>query len=545
MSTRKRLATADFETDPFLYNRMPAIFACGFYSAKGYDYIWGDDHELIVQWLLEKCDTFNGYVYMHNGGKFDFRFLIPYLPTEAKIFIIHGRIVSIKWNKVELRDSYAILPESLKKIGGKKEIDITKLEKENRETHKEEILEYLYYDNYALYIAVKEFLETYGNGLTLAGRAFDQMKKCGIEPHVLKNNTFDKVFRDFYYGGRVECFESGIIEKPLIQLDIKSAYPYAMTFKHFWGYGFSDGMGKPTSVKPQGFYTVEAISKGALPTHDEKGSLCFPNESRTRVYSVTGWEILAGIETGTLKITRWLQWFEPHNMIDFSPFVMKFYKQKLCYEKTGNSLKRLFAKLMMNSGYGRFALNPTNFKEYCLTGIHEKKNKEEGWEVCELVYECGLIMWQRPTPEYEHKYYNVATAASITGFVRAYLWKAITQCEGVLYCDTDSITCSKANGLTLGENLGEWECEAKGNYMAIGGKKMYAFLKNDGEWKTASKGVRLTPDEIIEVASGGEVTKYIDAPSFGVRHGNKKGFSADYSDNQTAQFISRKIRKTC
>jgi len=52
----------------------------------------------------------------------------------------------------------------------------------------------------------------------------------------------------------------------------------------------------------------------------------------------------------------------------------------------------------------------------------------------------------------------------------------------------------------------------------------------DGKWKTASKGVKLTADEIIKVANGEEFLYIPQAPQYSVKQG--------------IHFVNRKIRKT-
>ncbi len=131
---------------------------------------------------------------------------------------------------------------------------------------------------------------------------------------------------------------------------------------------------------------------------------------------------------------------------------------------------------------------------------------------------------------------NVATAASITGCVRAFLARSMAQCKGVLYCDTDSIIARDTSRLSLGNELGEWKLEKECDEIYIAGKKLYAAHDYRGtppqppegkkpewkEWKTASKGVRLTADEICQVAQD-ETDKGIsysfEAPNFSVFSG--------------------------
>jgi len=126
----------------------------------------------------------------------------------------------------------------------------------------------------------------------------------------------------------------------------------------------------------------------------------------------------------------------------------------------------------------------------------------------------------------------VATAVSITGFVRAYLLRAIHSVENPLYCDTDSLFYTGKSKLKIGKELGEWDLEAEGYKMAIAGKKLYCLWKNDGKTKIASKGVKLPEKEIENIAcKQGYVSLYeSEAPIFSLRKG--------------IYFQPRKIKKT-
>ncbi len=162
----------------------------------------------------------------------------------------------------------------------------------------------------------------------------------------------------------------------------------------------------------------------------------------------------------------------------------------------------------------------------------------------------------------------MATGASITGFVRAYLWRHICAVKKgggqPVYCDTDSIAFiwpKKAGKMPFGlsKELGDWTYEGRYDFGAIGGKKLYAFHADkataarnkaawkqehpddtpdaddtaDMRWKTACKGVQLDPEEIVTVAKGGEVTYRRDAPS--MRVGTKGSMMT---------FVERTVKRT-
>jgi len=166
-------------------------------------------------------------------------------------------------------------------------------------------------------------------------------------------------------------------------------------------------------------------------------------------------------------------------------------------------------------------------------------------------------MMRRPVPLEKHRYYNIATAASITGWVRAFLWRSLQKCSGVLYCDTDSIAARDVSALDSGKKLGQWKLEARCDEYAIAGKKNYAFhvagmarpvhVKRQKPldapetrsqwddlrkcWKLASKGADLSPREMIAASLGFEVLNRASVPNFSI---HKNEFS----------FIDRKVRNT-
>ena len=132
---KTKIATVDCETDPFLYNRFPKPFTWGFYDGEKYIDFWGDD---ATDKMIEHIEKFNGIVYAHNGGKFDFHYLITKAAEKGKIKIINGRIAEYRLGKARLRDSWLILPVSLKQMQ-KDDIEYWKMEKEHRQKYKYEI----------------------------------------------------------------------------------------------------------------------------------------------------------------------------------------------------------------------------------------------------------------------------------------------------------------------------------------------------------------------------------------------------------------------
>ena len=86
----KPIAVVDAETDPFKKGRIPAPFLWGFYDGSTYEKFTSTD-ELII-YLYDKPII----VYAHNGGKFDWHFVLDYIDPYTKVQIINGRIAKFR-----------------------------------------------------------------------------------------------------------------------------------------------------------------------------------------------------------------------------------------------------------------------------------------------------------------------------------------------------------------------------------------------------------------------------------------------------------------
>lgn len=465
-------------------------------------------------------------VYAHNGGKFDFFFMADFFEVQQSMTVINGRITKFKIGDCEFRDSYAILPIPLADHD-KGTIDYELFEADKRDDHMEEIIDYLYRDCTSLFGVVSDYVDAYGANLTLASGALKFWSNQRGEKPPETNQTFYDFFKPFYYGGRVECFEKGLIDEPFKVADINSAYPFAMLSNHPFGTRYSESDELPIGdyETAKAFIHMRAESHGALPFRGE--SLEFPNDGEIREFFITGHEFIAARDTGRLVLDDVIAVYQFIEEINFAPYVNHFYEMKKLATK--GSSEYILAKLHLNSLYGKFGANPANYQEFktCAPEDVYAMHEIHGYDFADYFGEHAIIC--RPISEAAMRYYNVAVAASITGFVRAYLWRAISQCKGVMYCDTDSIAARETGSLLLGDELGQWDIEADCINGGIAGKKLYAF--NTGkDYKTASKGVRLTAQEILQVCAG-NVVKYANpVPSFSLKNGIK--------------FIDREVRLT-
>jgi DNA polymerase elongation subunit (family B) len=537
-ATKKTIAVVDCETDPFAPGFLIKPFAIGFETDNSYVDFWGDD---CVKQFFDYLATLTAegqefIIYAHNGGKFDFFFFLDYLDRDQAPLIMGGRLVKIMFAGQEFRDSFAIIPQALSSYK-KDEIDYDKFKREVRDQYRAEILRYLRSDCTYTRELITGFHEMFGDKLTIASASLPMLNSfTGFEK--IGGDGFDERFRRYYFGGRNQCFETGVLlpkyGSNFFIYDRNSMYPAVMRDELH-----------PISNRPElqtridentDFACIEAENNGALPMRADNGGLDFTVKRGT--FYATIHEINAGLETGTLKIIRVLHAWKFDRKASFAEFVDQFYNLRLEAKEKGDKVRDILYKFCLNSGYGKFALNPRKFKQWAMTigEVPEPQATADnpgGWS---LHSQCGdLFIWSRPNPR-RGGFYNVATAASITGAARANLLRNLALAKRPVYCDTDSIICEGFNGPLNETELGGWKLEAYGDRIAIGGKKLYTIynkvdLSERGEAiKKASKGVRLTPQEIIAVCDGKEIVYQNPVPHFNL--------------DGSADFIERRIRAT-
>lgn len=535
-------------------------------------FIWGAFNGTTEEYLefatgRELADFFRSkktVVYAHNGGRFDYHYLRDEINSGESLMIIAGRISKCKIGEAEFRDSMNIFQQTaLKEFGGKIDIDYAKMEPEARNDPniKAEISLYLRQDCVLLWEKLQEYFSKYGRGLTQAGSAMRIWSKMsGIKPPEQTKEQF-KRYKKFYCGGRVECFKIGVKETPFKVVDINSAYPYAMLHKHpFSPAGVVDDRLPADNEIERSLIRLECESDGAFPYRTDKGELIFPKDGQIREYHITGWELKTALE---YNACRHIKIIEVHTFplsIDFTEYVHTFYNKRKEAKARKDKAENIFCKLFLNSLYGKMGSNPgglsageneednpaDGYQEYRIaTDDSIDKEKIEGFESYKPWGQRSLMI--RPLPEMQHRYYNVATAASITGFVRAYLFRASRLCGGVVYGDTDSLAAENIDRLPLGNELGQWKLELDCKKYAVAGKKNYAFESIDptlmeyhayqsrqaktGHWKIACKGAKLTPEELVRVAAGETVTYRPESPTYTITRNEPR-------------FINREIRRT-
>lgn len=546
MGAKRPFSVIDAETDPFDGFTIPEPFVWGWYDGDRYEQF--NDTDSLVAFLSGRKEI----VYAHNGGRFDFHFLIDYVDSGSSVMLINGRIAKFKIGECEFRDSFLILPVALS-VWEKDDFDYSILSREKRHLpgNMGRIEKYVHNDCIYLYNMVSAFIERFGRNLTIAGTAIKELQKRIGEDAPQSDAEFYDTFKPFYSGGRVECFQKGVRDVGFKTVDINSAYPFAMLHEHPFGLSWASFQGAKDkwhcvhnlNLENAGayFFTIDATSRGGLPYRGDDKKLVFPNDDTVREFRVTGWELLAAMDTNTVRIKAVKEAIEFLHCRDFESYINPIYSERQEAKRAGDKAGDLFNKLLLNSAYGKFAADPrqySKFKVFDPDYLDLMEQPKRGQDVDNFIYpidqqlnrivanqfrgELGrFFLMGEDLHESEQRFFNVATAASITGFVRAYMWRHICQCKGVIYCDTDSIAAEEIGFDNFSKELGAWEVEGEFDSFAVGGKKLYAFHyrgagNKDTDFKTASKGVKFNAREIYDVARGRAVEYAPLAPTFSV-----------------------------
>jgi len=501
----KTFAVIDAETDPFMFGRVPSPFIWGYYNGDEYHRFFSTEE--LVEFIRKR----NELIYAHNGGRFDFHFMLEHLSVGKRIKIINGRIAEFKIGKATLRDSYLILPTALS-ASQKDAFDYTKLEENVREQHMGEIEEYLRHDCEYLFQYVHEFFQHYPQKLTLAACAVDMFKQIqGVEMCHLTNGE-DQDFRKFYFGGRVQALQTGVVEGELKLYDINSAYPDAMMHDHPWG---RDIIEHPAwgddPIEDKIFYLANVDIMTPSLMVREKNALTMPTGKGITVHAV-GVELRAAIELGHVKLNKVEYAWEFLESINFKGYVDHFFALKKKAKEEGDRNAEIYAKLFLNSLYGKLATDISRFYNYKTS--HYEAIPEGYIPVSDGIGDRLEIVIVQSEENASGRYYNVATAASITARVRAKLMRALAASDGPIYCDTDSILARGLPDEYLGKELGQWDVEAVADKAAIAGKKLYALWHRGEPIKVSSKGARLSASQVEMVAKGETVKWRNDAPTF-------------------------------
>lgn len=512
---RKRcVAVLDTETDPFDHKLKTAVypFLAVLYSDQFSPIImWELDHDKLVERIISEIEALPDQytIYAHNGGKFDFLFLIHKIRGNVKF---KGRgIMCARVGAHELRDSFHIIPEKLASYQ-KDVFDYSKLTKGRRNHFREEIIRYCLNDCKYLFDIVKKFVDGFGLKISIGQAAMSELKTHYEWEHF--SSGWDGYVRSWYFGGRVECLKgAGHFKRDYKLIDVNSLYPDVMArYQHpvggFHDYEITGGPIRENTI----FIELWCKNNGAFIGRDENGLLT--SRIKAGVFKTTIWEFNVAVKYGLISDINIIQCLDCAKRTDFSKFVLPLYSNRLLTKASLADMKKqglegsakfidfkkddIFYKLLLNNAYGKFCQDPRRYREHYITDPGETPDDKWWKSVYELGYpECEQWLqpifenerywiWSKPSPSF--RYNNVGTGASITGAARATLLEALQHTINPIYCDTDSIICTGWNERQLRihqTELGAWDLEDEFSEVIISGKKLYSVWHKTPKHRSA------------------------------------------------------------
>lgn len=556
------IAVLDMETDPFddrTQNRLSPFVAALYSDQFDTIIIWEENETAFVEKVVSAIESLprKFTVYAHNGGRFDFMFLVKRLRGRVSF---KGRgIMQATIGRHQLRDSFHIIPEKLAAYQ-KEAFDYEKMRKHRRHVHRDEIIAYLLSDCRYLLDIVKTFIANFGLKLSIGQAAMYELKRH-YQPKNISQN-WDAYLRQFFFGGRVECLRGrGQFIGDYKLYDVNSLYPYVMAnFEHPIGDAFDCQIrfGKPSDKTI--FLDIDCVNNGALVGRNDN------NETTATIrrgrFMTTIWEYNIAMKHKLISDVRFNYVVDCGLRTNFNKFVLPLYEKRLTTKAELARMKKsglegsaayvdmkkddIFYKLLLNNAYGKFAQNPRHFKEHFLTDPNERPPdswfasmktlpEADRWAHEFPRFECDdYWIWDKPAPGLHFN--NVGTAASITGAARAVLLDALMQSTDPIYCDTDSIICRALDGVHIDKiALGAWDLEDEFSKVVINGKKLYSVWHKQerrrtpeelafglaSEYTVKSKGAsRITWHEMLAMLDGETVTKVNRAPTL-TRYGEQ------------------------
>lgn len=482
-----------FDIETFDWDK---IYAIG-YTADGINAnIIADkdkNNSYFIKWLLDNVSE--DVIYSHNGGKFDMLFVFDYCVAHnidiLGIKIIHSSLASLKikykGKKLEFRDSYLILPSSLKKLTNSFNVAHKKLEMDYSIGIDDlRFKEYFINDILGLYELLQD-AQRMGltNKLTIASASMNEYltKYSAVKPAPLTNNIRSKL-TNFYYGGRTEVFKR--TGEGLFYYDINSLYPYVMSNYKYPEINSSYELTMNAADMDDCdfiYCDIKApeINIPLLPTKINN-KLIFPLGSFASF--ITNNEYKAALSLGYKFRFRYGLKASGTGYI-FKDFVNTNYAIK----KSASGAKREIAKLFLNSLYGKFGQRHTQIK-YVIKSLSDLNNKSAITDD-DLVFIIGNKYIKPVTMATHSLYERLDIAMQITANARLELYKLMQRADmDVYYCDTDSIFTSKE--LKVSDMLGDIKFESEVQEFIAIAPKFYGYKTYDGTATIHAKGFKST-----------------------------------------------------
>lgn len=344
----------------------------------------------------------------------------------------------------------------------------------------------------------------------LAKWILDQHKKYNVAPCISAAQFAMRVFRSkffekrthfpyipskalsgsilSYHGGRNGFYvDRPTIFKDCVELDISSAYPYAMANMPNFNHCKYVNVTKFHKDK-EGIYEISGIYKGCkYPCIFDHNFKELKKGSAFRIWT-TSYELKEAMKDNSIKRLKIIQgWLikETNSYNPLKEYVEFFYNKK---QNSSSSDERIMFKIFLNSLYGKFVQSTINDDE-----INDNPDNMNVGEIKILCNEDGtqeIISKPKESKIFTAGgMFNPLIATLITGFTRAYLHRLEHKYHAI-HSSTDSIKCnfSRIDEKELKKGLGGLEIQVRGSCIVLRNKLYLHYNEKDELSKFALHG---------------------------------------------------------
>jgi hypothetical protein len=552
-----KFITLDIETQTI--NNIMTPYCISFFDGKisksFYLSDYKDSQEMLtfaISSLLKR--KYNGYkVYVHNLSNFDGIFILKILSSINHIkvhpILKDGKMINIKLSydninayQISFRDSYLILPSSLRKLAIQFNVnnkglfpynfvndkfnnninlnyigkvpafkyfnDIT-LDQYNQLFYKswslkDETIKYCQQDCISLYQIIHNFnnliFEKYHLNIhkfpTLPSLSFGIYRTHYLKDYpipLISGQLFNDISKSFT-GGSTDMFKP--YGENIRCYDVNSLYPYIMKSNKFPVGTIRKFIGDITILNNNDYYwfgdcdisTKKDLYQPYLQLHNNTKHgmrTISPNGSFNMI--LNSCEYFNALKDYNIKINHGY-FFNSDNI--FYDFVNDLYNLRMKYPKTDPM--NMTCKLIMNSLYGRFAMKPI-FTDQVFVNKNQLNKLIEKYEIIELIdlnddnFFCSFI---NPKNFDKDLKISIGIASAVTAYSRVYISKFKNNPDyNLYYTDTDSIFIdSDLDNKFLNNDIGNFKLEYIFKEAVFLGPKIYAGITFDNKYISKIKG---------------------------------------------------------
>ncbi|MEM4024081.1 DNA polymerase [Pyrobaculum sp.] len=460
--------------------------------------------ELFWTKVVEEAEKHKAvWVFAHNWH-FDFQVLhgfevLPRLgcwlsgtfAVDSSRFFLNYKCGKAMVKIVDSTNYFKVPLEEIAKLYGMEKVKVEDWEAADAKT----LMERVEKDVYILYYIIRDLIdwwhsERFGKfAVTAAGLAWNAFRHRFMRHKILshQNPKLEAAEREAYFGGRTEVFKWGRYQGRFYILDVNSMYPAVMR----------DGLypirplGHVSDVSPREIarapdkvvYNCLAYIETDVEIYPKRlqgAGLVFP--VGRFVTRLIGPELKEAARRKHLAKAEDCYVYEAAPI--FKEYVEYFWALRQKYKAEGDKVREQFAKLLLNSLYGKFgqwvrplkALGTALMPRYLAADFVDVEAEKIG-----RFYQAGFEVFIQLKEKKSWENAVVAISATVTSYARLALWSFIETAglENTYYVDTDSLMVDQ-EGLEklrplIGSNLGWLKLEKEADTVELRAPKDYTF----------------------------------------------------------------------